>query len=109
MKYKAFLRVFDEMYYTIEKLAGKYPNEMIVLFRVERINEVLKELRGLSGRSLKPLRHDIFSDDEVKRLIPKGKTQKEHLLLVGWCDKIHPITHLFSATACAACAVAGRI
>jgi hypothetical protein len=29
------------------------------------------------------------------------------LILAGRYDKIHPITHLFSATACAACAVAG--
>jgi hypothetical protein len=45
---------------------------------------------------------------------PDGKpkknwnVQEKILLLAGRCDKIHPITHLFSATACAACAVAGR-
>ena len=34
-------RVFDEIYYAIEELAGKFPNEKIAPFKVERINEVL--------------------------------------------------------------------
>jgi hypothetical protein len=49
---------------------------------------------------------------EVKRLLPvpkRAKSREKYLLLAGRCDKIHPITHLFSATACAAFAVAGRI
>jgi hypothetical protein len=50
-KYTITRRVFDEIYYAIEELAGKFPNEVIDPFKVERINEVLSELRGLSARN----------------------------------------------------------
>ena len=39
--YTMLRRVFDEIYYAIEELAGKFPNEKIAPFKVERINEVL--------------------------------------------------------------------
>ena len=45
MNYTMLRRVFDEIYYAIEELAGKFPNEVIVPFKVERINEVLDALR----------------------------------------------------------------
>ena len=34
--YTMLRRVFDEVYYAIEELAGKNPNEVIVPFKVER-------------------------------------------------------------------------
>ena len=49
--YTVVRRVFDEIYYAIEELTGKFPNEVIDPFKVERINEVLSELRGLSARN----------------------------------------------------------
>ena len=39
-------RVFDEIYFAIEELAGKFPNEVIDPFKVEIINEVLEEMKG---------------------------------------------------------------
>ena len=48
MSYTMLRRVFDEIYYAIEEMAGKFPNEKIEPFKVERINEVLEELRGIS-------------------------------------------------------------
>jgi hypothetical protein len=63
-------------------LAGKYPNEVIVPFKVERINEVLEELRGLSDRPRTP------SDDDTiykhLRLIEEGLTYSDVLLLLKW-------------------------
>ena len=68
-------RVFDEIYYAIEELAEKYPNEKIEPFKVERINEVLEELRGISP------------DDGINkylRLIEEGLTYSDVLLMMKW-------------------------
>ncbi len=68
-------RVFDEIYYAIEELAGKFPNEKIEPFKVERINEVLEELRGISP------------DDGINkylRLIEEGLTYSDVLLMMKW-------------------------
>ena len=64
-------RVFDEIYFAIEELAGKFPNEVIDPFKVERINEVLEEMRGLyKGNYL--------------RLIEEGLTYSDVLLMMKW-------------------------
>ena len=68
-------RVFDEIYYAVEELAGKFPNEKIEPFKVERINEVLEELRGISP------------DDGINkylRLIEEGLTYSDVLLMLKW-------------------------
>ena len=81
--YAILRRVFDEVYYAIEELAGKYPNEVIVPFKVERINEVLEALResikqerGLSDRSLYPF--------GFLGLVEEGLTYSDVLLLLKW-------------------------
>ena len=74
-KYTMLRRVFDEVYYAIEELAGKYPNEVIVPFKVERINEVLGALRS------------SIEDERIKpflRLIEEGLTYSDVLLLLKW-------------------------
>ena len=83
MNYTMLRRVFDEIYYAIEELAGKFPNEVIVPFKVERINEVLdalrksiKQERGLSDRPLYPF--------GFLRLIDEGLTYSDVLLLLKW-------------------------
>ena len=64
-------RVFDEIYFAIVELAGKFPNEVIDPFKVERINEVLEEMRGLyKGNYL--------------RLIEEGLTYSDVLLMMKW-------------------------
>jgi len=75
MNYTMLRRVFDEIYYAVEELAGKFPNEVIVPFKIERINEVLEALRG------------SIDDDKIKsflRLIDKGLTYSDVLLLLKW-------------------------
>ena len=75
MKYTMLRRVFDEMYYAVEELAGKFPNEKIVPFQMERINEVLEELRG------------CVEDERIKpflRLIEEGLTYSDVLLMMKW-------------------------
>ena len=83
MNYTMLRRVFDEIYYAIEELAGKFPNEVIVPFKVERINEVLdalresiKQERGLSDRPLFPF--------GFLRLIDEGLTYSDVLLMMKW-------------------------
>ena len=83
MNYAMLRRVFDEMYYAIEELAGKYPNEVIVPFKVERINEVLEALResikqerGLSDRPLYPF--------GFLRLVDEGLTYSDVMLILKW-------------------------
>ena len=73
--YTMLRRVFDEIYYAIEELAGKNPNEVIVPFKVERINEVLEAL------------HNSVEDERIKpflRLIEEGLTYSDVLLLLKW-------------------------
>ena len=68
-------RVFDEIYYAIEELAEKYPNEKIEPFKVERINEVLEELRG------------CIEDERIKpflRLIEEGLSYSDVMILMKW-------------------------
>ena len=75
MNYTMLRRVFDEIYYAVEELAGKFPNEVIVPFKVERINEILEALRG------------SIDDDRIKpflRLIEEGLTYSDVLLLLKW-------------------------
>ena len=75
MNYTMLRRVFDEIYYAVEELAGQFPNEVIVPFKVERINEILEALRG------------SIDDDRIKpflRLIEEGLTYSDVLLLLKW-------------------------
>ena len=65
-------RMFDELYYAIEELAGKFPNEVLDPFKVERINEVLEEMSGLS------------SAHRYLRLIEEGLTYSDVLMLMKW-------------------------
>ena len=75
LKYAMVRRVFDEIYYAIEELAGRFPNEVVVPFKVERINEVLSSLR------------DSIEDEKMKpflRLIEEGLTYSDVMLLLKW-------------------------
>ena len=75
INYTMLRRVFDEVYYAVEELAGKYPNEVIVPFKVERINEVLQALRSsIDDNKMTP----------YLRLIEEGLTYSDVLLLLKW-------------------------
>ena len=94
--YTMLRRAFDEVYYAVEEMAGKFPNEVIVPFKVERINEVLRELRGAfrsppnppsADVSTKPLSDDMSSNDPIYkhlRLIEEGLTYSDVLLILKW-------------------------
>jgi hypothetical protein len=99
MKYTMLRRVFDEMYYAVEELAGKFPNEVIVPFKVERINEVLEALRGAflfnkgATGAFAPLPpsvdapHDTCSDESIYgylRLVEEGLTYSDVMLIMKW-------------------------
>jgi hypothetical protein len=75
MKYTMLRRVFDEMYYAVEELAGKFPNEVIVPFKVERVNEVLGALQ------------DSVEDERIKpflRLVEEGLTYSDVMMIMKW-------------------------
>ena len=87
MSYTMLRRVFDEIYYAIEELAGKFPNEKIEPFKVERINEVLEELRGAFRSPPCPPSDGISPDDGINkylRLIEEGLTYSDVLLMMKW-------------------------
>ena len=77
-------QVFDEIYFAIEELAGKFPNEVIDPFKVERINEVLEEVRGLSCLTKAPLAPLPLNPFGYLRLIEEGLTYSDVLLMMKW-------------------------
>ena len=77
--YAMVRRVFDEIYYAIEELAGKFPNEVVVPFKVERINEVLSTLRGAFPSDATPPNPYGYL-----RLIEEGLTYSDVLLMLKW-------------------------
>ena len=90
--YAVLRRVFDEMYYAIEDLAGKFPNEVIAPFKVERINEVLGALResvklnqgGFPIAPLNPLRPNTPEPFGFLRLVEEGLTYSDVMLILKW-------------------------
>ena len=77
--YTVVRRVFDEIYYAIEELAGKFPNEVVVPYKVERINEVLSTLRGAFPSDATPPNPYGYL-----RLIEEGLTYSDVLLMLKW-------------------------
>ena len=75
MNYTMVRRVFDEIYYAIEELAGKFPNETVMPFKVRQINEVLDELRAAAGDGgIKP----------YLRRMEDGLTYSDAVLMMKW-------------------------
>jgi len=84
-KYTITRRVFDEIYYAIEELAGKFPNEVVVPYKVERINEVLSTLRGaFRSPPLPPSDATPPNPYGYLRLIEEGLTYSDVLLMLKW-------------------------
>ena len=85
LKYAMVRRVFDEIYYAIEELAGRFPNEVVVPFKVERINEVLSTLRGaFRSPPLPPSDATPPNPYGYLRLIEEGLTYSDVMLLLKW-------------------------
>ena len=81
-------RLFDDVYYSVEELAGKYPNEVIVPFKVKQINEVLEEIRkNVYDEGILPYLR-LVEEPEIKEengtTIIKGLTYSDVLLMLKW-------------------------
>ena len=87
MSYTVLRRVFDEIYYAVEEMAGKYPNEKIEPFKRERINEVLERLQQNVDEGILPYLRLIEEPEETGedgKTILKGLTYSDILLMLKW-------------------------
>ena len=66
--YVMLRRLFDDIYYSVEELAGKYPNEVMASYKVKQINEVLEKIRG------------NVQDEGIR----KGLTYSDILMMLKW-------------------------
>ena len=88
LNYVMIRRLFDDVYYSVEELAGKYPNEVIVPFKVKQINEVLEEIRkNVDDEGILPylrLIEEPGITEENGSTIIKGLTYSDVLLMMKW-------------------------
>ena len=81
-------RLFDDIYYAIEELASKYPNEVIAPFKVKQINEVLEEIRkNVDDKGILPYLRLIEEPEETGedgKSVLKGLTYSDILLMLKW-------------------------
>jgi len=88
LSYVLLRRLFDDIYYSVEELAGKYPNEVIVPFKVKQINEVLEEIRkNVDDEGILPylrLIEEPGITEENGSTIIKGLTYSDVLLMMKW-------------------------
>ena len=88
LNYVILRRLFDDIYYAIEELASKYPNEVIAPFKVKQINEVLEEIRkNVDDKGILPYLRLIEEPEETGedgKSILKGLTYSDILLMLKW-------------------------
>ena len=88
LSYVLLRRLFDDIYYAIEELASKYPNEVIAPFKVKQINEVLEEIRkNVDDKGILPylrLIEEPGITEENGSTIIKGLTYSDVLLMMKW-------------------------
>jgi len=77
------------MYYAIEELAGRYPNEVIAPYKVGQINEVLKEIRaGVDDERILPYLQTIEETEETTdkegKTVRTGLTYSDALMALKW-------------------------
>ena len=88
LNYVILRRLFDDIYYSVEELASKYPNEVMVPYKVKQINEVLEEIRKNveDGGILQYLR--LIEEPEITEengsTIINGLTYSDVLLMLKW-------------------------
>ena len=88
LSYVLLRRLFDDIYYSIEELAGKYPNEVIVPFKVKQINEVLEEIRkNVDDEGIRPylrlIEEPEIAEENGSTMI-KGLTYSDVLMMLKW-------------------------
>ena len=88
LSYVLLRRLFDDIYYAIEELASKYPNEVIAPFKVKQINEVLEEIRkNVDDKGILPYLQLIEEPEETGedgKSVLKGLTYSDILLMLKW-------------------------
>ena len=88
LNYVMIRRLFDDVYYSVEELAGKYPNEVMVPFKVKQINEVLEEIRkNVDDEGIRPylrLVEEPEIAEENGSTIIKGLTYSDVLMMLKW-------------------------
>ena len=88
LNYVMLRRLFDDIYYSIEELAGKYPNEVIAPFKVKQINEVLEEIRkNVDDEGIRPylrlIEEPEIAEENGSTMI-KGLTYSDVLMMLKW-------------------------
>ena len=89
MSYILLRRLFDDVYYSVEELAGKYPNEVMASYKVKQINEVLEEIRkNVEDGGILPYLRLIDEPEETidkeGKTIWKGLSYSDILLMLKW-------------------------
>ena len=89
LNYVMLRRLFDDVYYAVEELAGKYPNEVMASYKVKKINEILSEIRGcLDDTGILPYLRLIDEPEETTdkegKTVWKGLSYSDILLMLKW-------------------------
>ena len=89
LNYVMIRRLFDDVYYSVEELAGKYPNEVMVGFKVKQINEVLGEIRkNVQDERTLPYLQLIDEPEETTdkegKTVRKGLSYSDVLMMLKW-------------------------
>ena len=86
--YVMLRRLFDDIYYSVEELAGKYPNEVMAPYKVKQINEVLEKIRGnVQDEGIRPYLRLIEEPEEAGedgKSAWKGLTYSDILMMLKW-------------------------
>ena len=81
-------RLFDDIYYSVEELAGKSPNEVIAPFKVKQINEVLEEIRkNVENEGILPYLRLVEETEITEKngtTVFKGLSYSDVLLMMKW-------------------------
>ena len=88
LSYVLLRRLFDDIYYSIEELASKCPNEVIAPFKVKQINEVLEEIRkNVDDEGIRPylrlVEEPEIAEENGSTMI-KGLTYSDVLMMLKW-------------------------
>ena len=88
LSYVLLRRLFDDVYYSVEELASKYPNEVIAPFKVKQINEVLEEIRkNVDDEGIRPylrlVEEPEIAEENGSTMI-KGLTYSDVLMMLKW-------------------------
>ena len=88
VNYTMLRRLFDDVYYAVEDLAGKYPNEVMDPYKAKRVNEVLEGLQqNVEDEAILPYLRLIEEPEETGedgKNILKGLTYSDILLMLKW-------------------------